>query len=338
VSVGQPTWNEQEPRRADTPLDIRESCLTLAGVSIVAGFVNCQEELYSSSGARPADLIRHSARRQTLTFLRNGAPGRVDRTAADSAAAGSSEANLPRRRPSHRPVQVRSVHGTPIEPISPSPSARSAAFQVLPDQTPRRPFETDDEESEKEKKPCRNGLATSCRGQRRGEEHHRAGGQGSRLPFVKATWLSCPMPTWAWVPPSDRSSRPRGDHPSAVGVDIGCGMIAAETDLTASDLPEDMARFLNFIERVVPAGVGRVMPSPPRDSGQADDRGAHLHGASALSGKQTTKVTTSSGPSALATISSRCASMSATGSGWCSTPGAGYRQPVGHQHIEGPRA
>ena len=34
-------------------------------------------------------------------------------------------------------------------------------------------------------------------------------------------------------------------------------MIASETDLTASDLPDDMSRFLSHIERVVPAGVGK---------------------------------------------------------------------------------
>ncbi|NNL96715.1 MAG: RtcB family protein [Acidimicrobiia bacterium] len=45
--------------------------------------------------------------------------------------------------------------------------------------------------------------------------------------------------------------------PAAVGVDIGCGMIAVETTLTASDLPDDMSGLLSRIERVVPAGVGR---------------------------------------------------------------------------------
>lgn len=45
--------------------------------------------------------------------------------------------------------------------------------------------------------------------------------------------------------------------PSAVGVDIGCGMIATETDLYADDLPDDLDRFLPIAERVVPAGVGQ---------------------------------------------------------------------------------
>lgn len=44
--------------------------------------------------------------------------------------------------------------------------------------------------------------------------------------------------------------------PSAVGVDIGCGMIASETDLFASDLPS-LDRLMPLIEQAVPAGVGQ---------------------------------------------------------------------------------
>lgn len=45
--------------------------------------------------------------------------------------------------------------------------------------------------------------------------------------------------------------------PAAVGVDIGCGMVAARTPLTAADLPDDLTPLLRAIERGVPAGVGR---------------------------------------------------------------------------------
>jgi tRNA-splicing ligase RtcB len=45
--------------------------------------------------------------------------------------------------------------------------------------------------------------------------------------------------------------------PAAVGVDIGCGMVAALTDLTAADLPDDLRGLLARIGRGVPAGVGR---------------------------------------------------------------------------------
>ena len=45
--------------------------------------------------------------------------------------------------------------------------------------------------------------------------------------------------------------------PAAVGVDIGCGMAAVRTTLTASDLPDSLAQLRNGIERSVPVGNGR---------------------------------------------------------------------------------
>jgi tRNA-splicing ligase RtcB len=45
--------------------------------------------------------------------------------------------------------------------------------------------------------------------------------------------------------------------PSAVGVDIGCGMIAAELDVHDHQLPDSLAPLLARIEKVVPAGVGQ---------------------------------------------------------------------------------
>ena len=44
--------------------------------------------------------------------------------------------------------------------------------------------------------------------------------------------------------------------PAAVGVDIGCGMAAVRTTLTASDLPDDLALLRNSIERTIPVGNG----------------------------------------------------------------------------------
>ena len=43
--------------------------------------------------------------------------------------------------------------------------------------------------------------------------------------------------------------------PAAVGVDIGCGMIAQETSLCANDLPDSLAAIRTAIERAVPHGV-----------------------------------------------------------------------------------
>ncbi|HEX2699482.1 MAG TPA: RtcB family protein [Acidimicrobiales bacterium] len=45
--------------------------------------------------------------------------------------------------------------------------------------------------------------------------------------------------------------------PSAVGVDIGCGMIAAELDVTEDRLPDDLEPLLGRVEKAIPAGVGK---------------------------------------------------------------------------------
>ncbi|PWI45558.1 RtcB family protein [Streptomyces sp. ICBB 8177] len=44
--------------------------------------------------------------------------------------------------------------------------------------------------------------------------------------------------------------------PAAVGVDIGCGMSAVRTSLTANDLPGDLSRLRSRIERAIPVGRG----------------------------------------------------------------------------------
>ncbi|HUB70063.1 MAG TPA: RtcB family protein, partial [Acidimicrobiales bacterium] len=45
--------------------------------------------------------------------------------------------------------------------------------------------------------------------------------------------------------------------PSAVGVDIGCGMVAAELDVTEGQLPDGLEPLLGRVERAIPAGVGK---------------------------------------------------------------------------------
>ena len=45
--------------------------------------------------------------------------------------------------------------------------------------------------------------------------------------------------------------------PAAVGVDIGCGMIAVQTNLAAADLPDSLASLRTRIERAIPTGVGQ---------------------------------------------------------------------------------
>lgn len=53
--------------------------------------------------------------------------------------------------------------------------------------------------------------------------------------------------------------------PAAVGVDIGCGMIAVRTSLVASDLPESLSGLRSAIEQAVPHG--RTSTRAGRDKG-----------------------------------------------------------------------
>jgi tRNA-splicing ligase RtcB len=45
--------------------------------------------------------------------------------------------------------------------------------------------------------------------------------------------------------------------PAAVGVDIGCGMIAVKTPLTQADLPEDLSDIRKAVEEQIPLSAGR---------------------------------------------------------------------------------
>lgn len=54
--------------------------------------------------------------------------------------------------------------------------------------------------------------------------------------------------------------------PAAVGVDIGCGMMAVQTNLIAADLPDNLLAMRSAIERAVPHGR--------TDNGGTNDRGA----------------------------------------------------------------
>lgn len=56
--------------------------------------------------------------------------------------------------------------------------------------------------------------------------------------------------------------------PAAVGVDIGCGMMAVRTTLTAQDLPDHLFELRSAIERAVPHG--RTLKRSKRDKGAWD--------------------------------------------------------------------
>lgn len=65
--------------------------------------------------------------------------------------------------------------------------------------------------------------------------------------------------------------------PAAVGVDIGCGMMAVQTTLTASDMPDNLHKIRSEIEAAVPHGR--------TDNGGKMDRGAWGERPMALDGR-----------------------------------------------------
>lgn len=79
--------------------------------------------------------------------------------------------------------------------------------------------------------------------------------------------------------------------PAAVGVDIGCGMVASETDLTAADLPETLTRLMPLVEQRIPAGVGKGHDDPSMDAALDQIGKPHTD----LSAKQEKKVSTQFG-------------------------------------------
>jgi len=90
----------------------------------------------------------------------------------------------------------------------------------------------------------------------------------ARLPFIHK-WVAA-MPDVHWglgatigsVIPTHKAI-----IPAAVGVDIGCGMMASRTTLRASDLPDDLHPLRRAIERAVPVGMNshKQTPAPSED-------------------------------------------------------------------------
>jgi len=66
--------------------------------------------------------------------------------------------------------------------------------------------------------------------------------------------------------------------PAAVGVDIGCGMNAVRTSLTAGDLPDSLSALRHRIERSVPFGAGGAHRHAP-ESRNADRALSTRYGA-----------------------------------------------------------
>ncbi len=77
----------------------------------------------------------------------------------------------------------------------------------------------------------------------------------SQLPFI-FKWVAA-MPDVHWgIGATVGSVIPTKGAiiPAAVGVDIGCGMMAVQTDLNARDLPDNLHAIRTAIEEAVPHG------------------------------------------------------------------------------------
>ena len=89
----------------------------------------------------------------------------------------------------------------------------------------------------------------------------------SSLPFVHKHIAAMPDVHWGLGATVGSVIATKGAIvPAAVGVDIGCGMMAVRTDLAASDLPDSLAGLRSAIEAAVPHGR--------TDNGGPNDRGA----------------------------------------------------------------
>ena len=89
----------------------------------------------------------------------------------------------------------------------------------------------------------------------------------SQLPFIYKWVAAMPDVHWGIGATVGSVIPTRGAIiPAAVGVDIGCGMMAVQTSLNARELPDNLHGIRDIIERAVP--VGRT------DNGGKNDRGA----------------------------------------------------------------
>lgn len=80
----------------------------------------------------------------------------------------------------------------------------------------------------------------------------------ARLPFIHSNGVAAMPDVHMGIGASVGTviATDRAIIPAAVGVDIGCGMVALQTTLKATDLPESLLALRRQIERDVPLGAG----------------------------------------------------------------------------------
>ena len=102
--------------------------------------------------------------------------------------------------------------------------------------------------------------------------------RSSRLPFIEGHVALMPDAHYG-MGATVGSVIPTRDAviPAAVGVDIGCGMIAAKLNLTSHDLPDELMPMHTQIAHDVPAGVGQGHVSVSDLSNLSDRQAASVH-------------------------------------------------------------
>jgi tRNA-splicing ligase RtcB len=100
----------------------------------------------------------------------------------------------------------------------------------------------------------------------------------ARLPFIHRWVAAMPDVHWGIGATVGSVIATRGAVvPAAVGVDIGCGMIAARTSLRAVDLPDNLRGVRSAIEAAVPHGLSRARGR--RDKGSWGNPSAQVDAA-----------------------------------------------------------
>ena len=80
----------------------------------------------------------------------------------------------------------------------------------------------------------------------------------SRLPFIARQGVACMPDVHAGIGSTVGTviATDKAIIPAAVGVDIGCGMVATRLSLKAHQLPDSLSKIRSEIERVIPMGTG----------------------------------------------------------------------------------
>ena len=89
----------------------------------------------------------------------------------------------------------------------------------------------------------------------------------ARSPIVEGHLALMPDAHFGYGPPVGSALKARvGVMPYAVGVDIGCGMIAVQTNVARDALAGLEGRILGHIRRLIPSGVGTKFTTPSHDA------------------------------------------------------------------------